>query len=85
MTSSKTCINTNVTKQQPELVNPNTIISFLSNFQFGWPVVTLKSMERMILALIKWSLFYGQLLIAGSFPGELLKHGINRSQQISIE
>lgn len=37
-------------------------------------------MEWILLALINSSLFYGQLLMEGSFPGGLLKHDINSSR-----
>lgn len=73
VTTSKTCKKkkTSAAKQILELNYLQSIILLLSNIQFGRPVETLKSMERILLALIKSSLFYGRLLMAGSFPGEL--------------
>lgn len=40
----------------------------------------LKLMEWILLALIKPSLFYGQMLMSGSFPVSLLNHDINTSR-----
>lgn len=59
-----------------------TVQIILTTFQFGTTVVTFKSMARTLLALIKSSLFYGQMLMVSSFPGEPLNQDFNRSLRL---
>lgn len=51
------------------------MINMLPSFEFRRPVI-FKAFERVILAL-SLSLFYDQLLMADSFPGDLLKQSVD--------